>query len=1104
MKHKHQADDRAISELLKKLQASYGKKENAKAEKQKKKEAADEDDRKFREQLTALLNKAAATESPAASKKPKKKSPASEKAFEEPNEENPASSLEQALSKDEPKDAECEAPPDITPQKKPVNKPKHQPNIEKPAPKKPAPEAPILEAPVLEKTILEEPISEETVPEETVPEETVPEETVPEETIPKETIPEETVPEETIPEETVPEENILTEKQHRKTVFILQDRRAPEKHESQISPIVTPTPRIVILPKSPESAGQAVSPQIQQDKPIIIKPQSTPTIREQIAEKPIKIGKEILPAGQRKTIPNPADKPKPIMKKEQNTTMIPPTTPETTPKKSTVRVIAKGPATPTKRPGVTMPRTSTKTGKSSDDPDAAETQKTHKETATRRTRSSTVNKKKAPAKTAVPKPVDDESLEEVLNDALMEDIEEEIPIEEIAEAHEPVSSVGKTPAERRREAQRLREEANLTALELIHKRSGLSEGDVAMMLELGYENELGGLVGKESLKRLKSEHLKKSGGSDHPHYRTAYGYRGEEYTSPEHRSDIIAAYLHDRKHLLLRTILTALLSLVLILIDLPSPQGGRLSAFDAAYPILFPILELLIPAIAAALAYRQLYAGLRSLFRFSPTPYSTPALVVPLTLLYSTIALIGRLPLPRIGFASCLCLLLCAFCDILRLNNELRSFRLLSIEEEKTVLAPATPRKKKLRQGKKIVKIINDDLGKNMYRVRSCEQCVGFFRRFNDMHSAIRPFAITLITMLAFAIPNAFLAAARTESVASGLSSFAATLLVSAPIAAMFGYFYPLCRANRLLARRNCVLVGQESVTEYQEPKTVIFRDSDLYTAQKQTEVSVQDGDALRSDLRLSGILFRKIGGALGTVGPKLAGGQADPHVSIIRIHETGVEAVVDKSRHMLIGDAAFLQKGGIRVPRESTDRILRRTANVALLYVAIDGVLKLSYEIEYHTDANFENLIHELAESGTAVAIASYDPNLNETFLLKSRPDSLDEVEVIKPGAFEENKPLDTSDVGALALGKESDIAYPLHAAAAINRLHRFIFRMQLIASLIGGAAITLLSVLGQIHTFPPLAAVAYQLFWMLVTAIAVHSELTADRLHMTKIKKM
>ena len=325
-------------------------------------------------------------------------------------------------------------------------------------------------------------------------------------------------------------------------------------------------------------------------------------------------------------------------------------------------------------------------------------------------------------------------------------------------------------------------------------------------------------------------------------------------------------------------------------------------------------------------------------------------------------------------------------------------------------------------------------------------------------------------------------------------------LLLSAPISACFTYFYPLYRANRLLGQQGCALLGNESVEEYRQPKTVIFRDVALYTAEKCTEIAVREGDDFKNDLRIASVLFRKLGGTLLRIGEATPTQREDPPVSVVRIQDAGVEAVIDNRYHVVMGSAEFLTRSGIRIPRESTDKILRRTANVSLTYVAIDGVLKLSYEIEYSTNQSFEQRIRDLAETGASVAIYSYDPNLNETFLQKSRTDAQDPVFAVKPGRFEEDRPLETADTGAVALGDVSDLVYPLYAAKSIATLQRFGLRLQIISALLAAVGSVVLSALGQHGALSSLHVFGYQAFWLAISMGASISELTAEKLKFRK----
>lgn len=651
---------------------------------------------------------------------------------------------------------------------------------------------------------------------------------------------------------------------------------------------------------------------------------------------------------------------------------------------------------------------------------------------------------------------EDENLDEALDDVIADESTVEIlPMEE-PEVIQPISKKASVFS-RRKEKKAAQAEQALNAMTVIEKKTGMTEDDIAMIFELGYENELGRLVGYETLKKLRFEHIRKHRRSDERQYRTAFGYRNTEYTGNQKRDTVLAQYAKDKKHLLLRLFFTALITLLLIPADLPDLFGSALMPYRSAYPLLLPVCGLLLLLAAGLLSLRQLSAGIRSFFRFTPTPYSLNALLVPLSLLCGILSVWaegGAAPVP-LNLSAASSLLLSACCDALRLSDEMRCFRIASAEGDKTVLDPAEPRKKKLRQGDKIVKIINDDVDQSLYRVRKSEQTAGFFRRCNDFSAATRPFQLLLCTALSLSVCGGLLGAVHTDSIAGALSGFASALIFTAPTSAVFLFFYPLCCANRRLSHRNCALIGAESVEEYSQPKTVIFRDSDMYAAQKCTQISVREEEDFRQDMKLAGILFRKMSGTLGSVGQNAPmSGAKDPSVAFVRLTENGTEAVVDSQYHLLAGNAAFMNKSGVRVPKESTDRTLRRAGNVSLMYVAIDGVLKLSYEIEYTVAPRFEDMVNVLAGADTLTAIQTYDPNLNDAFLQASRPDGAEYVRVIKPGRYEQDSVQEVADSGAIALGGTLDIARPLLAASAIQRLHTCGFRLLFAAVLVGGIA--------------------------------------------------
>lgn len=693
---------------------------------------------------------------------------------------------------------------------------------------------------------------------------------------------------------------------------------------------------------------------------------------------------------------------------------------------------------------------------------------------------------------------EDNELDEVLDDLTTDSAIEELPIDEVEPI--PVKENRQFSIFQRIKERKPREAEASTVSTFIRQKSGFSEDDVDMLLALGYENELGRIVGYESLKKLKQDHNMRVGKSNRRHYRTSFGYCGLEDVNARTEASVSATYAYHRRRLILRTLLTLAITVLLFLLDCPAIFGGVYENFLLSHPLIVKIISPLLLIAACMLSWRQVNAGIRSYFKLTPTPYSSVGILLPFALIYNIAAFFTSDTPLRVNPLIAGILLLLAVCDVLRLACEMRTMRLLCAEGDKIVLESVEPRKRKLRQGKKLVKIINDDIDEHFYRVRRAEETSGFFRRFNDLSSTNRPFHILLGMPPIIAFVCAFAALLITGNPSTAISLFMTVMLVAAPFSAIFSFFYPLCRANKLLSQASCALIGDESVEEFGESTTIIFPDTDLYTAEQCTEISVRDGDDFRQDLRLAALLFCKTGGTLATVGNSYGGKGIDAPVTFVRVTESGIEAIAEESRHMIAGSADFLKKNGIRVPRESSDKALRRTPNVGVMYVAIDGILKLSYEIEYTEKPDFERIVRDLADIDIGIAIRSYDPNLNELFLLSNRPEGAIPIRVIKPGRHEPDTTLKTADTGAVALGSTSDIVYPLRAASNVRAVKRFGTVLQYILSVVGIVGTTALSFTPLNAYLTPLTLAAYHLGGIFITLIATQFYLNKRTLQMRK----
>ncbi len=634
------------------------------------------------------------------------------------------------------------------------------------------------------------------------------------------------------------------------------------------------------------------------------------------------------------------------------------------------------------------------------------------------------------------------------------------------------------------------------------KKRGLDKNDLALIFELGYGSDLGRMVGNDKMKKLKYEYQRQKSLTDHePYHATAFGLRASESAETDAPEQVLAAYAHDCKHLFFRFFSIAVLTLCLLFADLPVYGGARLSTLATSIPLALPVAGVALLALVALLSRRTLVTGLKELFSFRASPYSVSALLLIPTLLYDGLLLYrtqlgGAAGMMPINFLCALSFLTVALCDVIRIVTEVRAFRLLCEEGEQYVPEPTAGIKKKMRRGNHILRILNDDIDTRFYTVTRAKQVCGFFRRFNNLELSIIPMTVLISTVFAVSIVGGIVTLAYTSSGMSALTVLLKILFLGAPTSFLLGQFYSLFAANRLLSERKCAIIGQESLEEYDTEKTVIFPDTALFESKSGATLSVLGGNDFKSDVKLASAFFAKLGGTLACIGDN----RDELPVSILHITDHGCQASVGDGHMLLVGDTDYMKLSGLRLPDESTDRIVRRAINTGVLYVAIDGVLKLSYEIEYKTRSDFESLIHMLADDKTHIAVRTYDPNLNAMFLDLNRATGTAELRLMRSGRYDEPYTPEVLDAGAIAKGSAEELSYPLHAAVKVRDAQRSAYRLQLFATLLGAVLMGILTFFGHGDKITPLSILCYQLLWCVLTLPAIHLEVSRRNLRIKR----
>lgn len=624
----------------------------------------------------------------------------------------------------------------------------------------------------------------------------------------------------------------------------------------------------------------------------------------------------------------------------------------------------------------------------------------------------------------------------------------------------------------------------------------LTDDDVELLLDLGYETNLTQKVGSQRVEAIR--YRRQDDEKARRRLRHVYGCAGEEYSSHNQDKQIKGIYRRQVGSAIVRLVLGGLLALLMLLTDLLPMFADRLPPAVAGVPMssAFGLIGIVLLVLSIFVSLPLLERGAKALMRFSPVPASMPVLLLVFTMIYDVIILFYGDCGILLNFPTGMSLMILTVAEIMKVQRERMTFDVVSAHSRKIVMHAISPRKKKVVRGGHIVKIINDDAGQRTWRVHPTDQVAGYFRRNREGTVRYRLLSTLLLCTVLVAFIVGLLTLIVTDEPRNALVAFLLTAQVALPVSATVSFAYPLLFATRQLAPRGCAIVGQGAVDEYAGEKTLIFDDTEMFRSKSSTEITIKGSGDTKKYIRYAKRLFRTLGGTLrGITTSDLSEETYEERVEILKIFERGVEARIDGKVNILMGSSAFMVERGIRVPGESAELLVRRNVESSILYLAFDGKLRLGYEIDYRISGRFEQMAAELARTGTSVAIETCDPSIQEDFLTRSRKAGSTPVAVVKPARFERHTESLLCDSGVIATRSARDIA---EATAACDRLlenDAQLAAFHRIALVFGSVLVLALSLFGLMTRSMTVIAAMLQLVWCIPTMLLTRKNLMNEQ---------
>jgi hypothetical protein len=320
------------------------------------------------------------------------------------------------------------------------------------------------------------------------------------------------------------------------------------------------------------------------------------------------------------------------------------------------------------------------------------------------------------------------------------------------------------------------------------------------------------------------------------------------------------------------------------------------------------------------------------------------------------------------------------------------------------------------------------------------------------------------------------------EAVISAMSMLYALLPVGGLLAIAIPMFWSAFR----LRNRGIALTGSEMISKYAKANVMVFNDCHLFSRCSAKDIGFvcYEKNQLNSVMAGLQILYSRIGGPLGEVFESVPDGIRAKRIRVRRICKNGVEALIDKSHILIVGDLKFMSRYGIVFP-EAQEK--KKSVN-ATLYISYDGRATAKLSAGYRVEPMFDMLIERLSAEGGHCVIETYDPLINTAFVSKLRKSGRSPISVVHKNAADLNRCEKVSgervsDNGILAVSSRFKM---IEAVVWCNRLCKIekLSRIAVFATMILEAALVItLAALG-------LCPYAYQyimLTGILLTAISV-----------------
>ena len=531
----------------------------------------------------------------------------------------------------------------------------------------------------------------------------------------------------------------------------------------------------------------------------------------------------------------------------------------------------------------------------------------------------------------------------------------------------------------------------------------------------------------------------------------------------------------------LKVIGCALLTLIMFFYDtLPMFDVDFFGLADyVSYPGAYVMLGTQLLLICAACLWSYIWDGIKGLLTVYPNIYSMAVVLVSSCAVYDTVFFITRsykpLKTPMFHFLCGVFLTVVAIYTLVMRVRESSAYNTYSSDVAKFTLSRDGSQNsiaEKMYKG-------GFSRDKKVYMPSPVSDPKGFFESIADDGGFGNVVCSSLILMsVGIGVIFGIILMIVGRSLDEGVIAAMTTIMVLMPVSAVMAVMIPVTISWLRLRKRGIALTGRRLIRKYGAENALVFSDLHLFGKcdTKQVGFVCYEKAQTQGVLAALNILYSRIGGPMGEVFANIPDEHKAKSIRVRRITRSGIEAVVDKSHILIVGDISFLRRYGIEFSNMEKD-----VGKGSTLYVSLDGRASARFKAVYKVEPVFDMLIERLASEGIHCVIETYDPMINTDFAARHRRLGNTPISVVHKNAADINRATDNekkrSDHGLLVLSSRLKLVEAVVWCARLCKIEKLLNIAVFVSVGVGLALIAAPAIFGVIPCFIQYLLFAYLL---------------------------